>query len=61
MIIKKLIILGCLLIFCVFVQAKVQVIELRVEFIKSHVGIDAKQPRLSWQLNSREKNVLQSA
>ena len=59
--IKKLIILGCLLIFCIFVQAQVQVTELRVEFLKNPLGIDAKEPQLGWRLNSKERNVLQIA
>ncbi len=59
--IKKLIISGCLLMFWVSVQAQVRVNELRVEFLKNPVGIDAKQPRMSWQLKSKGKNVLQLA
>jgi len=59
--IKKLIISGCLLIFWVSVQAHVGVAKLRVEFLKNPAGIDTEHPRLSWQLQSNEKNVLQSA
>jgi alpha-L-rhamnosidase len=59
--ISKLLKAGCLLIFCVSAQAQLQVVELRAEFLNNPVGIDVKQPRLSWQLVSREKNVMQSA
>ncbi len=40
---------------------QIKVSQLTVEFLNEPVGIDAKQPRLSWQLMSREKNVMQSA
>lgn len=59
--IKKLTISGCLLIFWISVQAQVQVTELRVEFLKNPLGIDLKQPGLSWRLECKEKNVLQLA
>lgn len=35
--------------------------ELRCEYIKDPIGIDIKIPRLSWQIQSARKNVLQSA
>jgi alpha-L-rhamnosidase len=57
---KNTLVLGSfLLLLSACTQTKVS--QLTVEFLNDPVGIDAKQPRLSWQLNSREKNVLQTA
>ncbi|MFZ4546354.1 MAG: family 78 glycoside hydrolase catalytic domain [Bacteroidales bacterium] len=57
----KLLILGCLVLFGFSIKAQVKVLETRVEFLKNPVGIDSKQPRLSWQLRGIGKNVLQTA
>lgn len=38
-----------------------KVSQLTVEFLNNPVGIDSRQPRLSWQINSTGTNVLQSA
>ncbi|MES1161334.1 MAG: alpha-L-rhamnosidase, partial [Bacteroidota bacterium] len=43
------------------VRAQLTVQGLRVEFLKDPIGIEAKQPRLSWQLDSKEKGVQQLA
>src|SRR6188768_2382146 len=59
--IKSLIILRCLLFLFEPVEAQVQVSELRVEFLKNPLGIDVKSPQLSWQLKSKERNILQVA
>ena len=37
------------------------VINLRTEYKENPVGIDARKPRLSWQLQSKARNVAQSA
>jgi alpha-L-rhamnosidase len=58
--VKNMLVLGLfLLLLSACTQTKVS--HLTVEFLNNPIGIDAKQPRLSWQLNSCEKNVLQSA
>lgn len=41
--------------------AKTQVQKLVTEYLKNPIGIDIEKPRLSWQINSDEKNILQSA
>ncbi|MGJ7032245.1 family 78 glycoside hydrolase catalytic domain [Niabella hirudinis] len=43
------------------VQAQLTVQELKCEQLKSPVGIDVVQPRLSWQLKSGQYNVKQTA
>ncbi len=45
----------------VIAMAKVQVVNLICEYHENPVGIDVQKPRLSWQLSSEEKNVMQSA
>ena len=40
---------------------RTEVTQLTVEFLNNPVGVDSKQPRLSWQLNSVEMNVKQTA
>mgnify|MGYP000109065297 FL=1 len=42
-------------------NAKTQVTEPRCEYHKNPVGIDVVQPRLSWQIISDEKDVMQTA
>lgn len=58
---KKFFLLLCPVIVCLSVQAQVQVQDLQTESLKDPLGIDARQPRLSWQLSSKEKNILQLA
>ena len=41
--------------------AQVSIKELRTENAINPVGIDAAQPRFSWQLESTKRNVLQTA
>ena len=53
--------LGWFLIFCLPVQAQIQVTNLLTEFLKCPVGIDSKQPRLSWQISDSERKSRQSA
>ena len=57
---RKLIILA----FFFLVQqlnAQINIQHLRCEMLVNPLGIDIKEPRLSWQLNSSERNVQQSA
>lgn len=42
-------------------ELKLRVTKLRCEYKTDPVGIDAAKPRLSWRLESREKNVMQTA
>ena len=44
-----------------FVIKKTQVKQLVTEYKTDPIGIDVQKPRLSWQLNSDEENVLQTA
>lgn len=44
-----------------FAPAKTEVGQLQCEYHKNPLGTDVVQPRLSWQINSDENNVLQSA
>lgn len=51
-----------LLIFCgALLGAAPSVTNLRTEYKTDPIGIDVRQPRLSWQLRSDERGVIQSA
>src|SRR5678809_84869 len=57
---KKLLILS----LCFLVQqlnAQVGIQNLRCEMLVDPLGIDIREPRLSWQLNSGQRNVQQTA
>lgn len=54
-------IIGLLMVLPAAVQAQLVVQGLKCEQLKSPVGIDVLQPRLSWQLKSDRKNVTQTA
>ncbi len=41
--------------------SKIRVVNLRVEYKNNPVGIDTKHPRLSWEILSTERDVIQSA
>src|SRR5258706_15627414 len=43
------------------VNAQITVSDLKCELLNNPSGIDVKEPRLSWQINSNERNVMQSA
>lgn len=43
------------------VSAQVTVTNLRCEMLVNPLGIDEKQPRLSWQLQSNQRNVVQTS
>ena len=51
----------CLALTASFSINKVQVNRLVTEYKTDPIGIDVEKPRLSWQLNSDEENVLQTA
>jgi len=38
-----------------------KVYDLRTEYLKNPLGIDAEKPRLSWKLDSDRTNVMQEA
>jgi len=44
-----------------FLQAQVSVENLRCEMLMNPLGIDIKEPRLCWQINSTQRNVQQTA
>ena len=48
-----------LLQFAAFAQVKIQT--LRTENLSNPLGLDVAQPRLSWQLSSEKRNVMQAA
>jgi len=58
---KRFLLLQYGFFLCFAVQAQIQVTGLRTESLKDPVGIDARWPRLSWQLDSKEKNSTQLA
>src|SRR4051794_18741836 len=49
------------LLACIVVTAQVQVTNLKVENLTNPLGIDQQQPHLSWQLQSSQRNIMQSA
>ena len=44
-----------------FSQAQVTITNLRCEMLQTPLGIDVQQPRLSWQLESKQRNVVQQS
>lgn len=55
--------LFCSALLCVTLNgvAQVKVVNLRCEYLKDPLGIDASQPLLSWELESTGKNIKQTA
>ena len=57
--------LGCYIIFCFFFlcsySQNLVIDNLRCESTANPLGVDAKKPRLSWELKSRQRGVLQTA
>ncbi len=47
--------------FCFAANAQLNVTNLLTENLSNSVGLDTKQPRFSWQLQSDKRNVLQTA
>ena len=58
---KKIIFAGSFLVAALFSKAQVNVTNLRCEMLINPQGIDAVQPRFSWQLESSKKNVVQTS
>ena len=50
-----------LLLFTGAIYAAIDITDLRTELLKSPEGIDVRQPRLSWRIESDEQNVMQTA
>ena len=44
-----------------FSQAQINITNLRCEQLKNPLGIDVQQPRFSWQLESKQRNVVQTS
>ncbi|MBK6936897.1 MAG: family 78 glycoside hydrolase catalytic domain [Chitinophagaceae bacterium] len=59
---RKIFVLLCVLgAYVVQTQAQVAITNLRCEMLKNPLGIDVLQPRLSWQLESKQRNVAQQS
>jgi alpha-L-rhamnosidase len=58
---KKIALLFTLQFVCLFVFAQVRVTNLLCGNLVNPIGIDAAQPRFSWQLTSDKRNVMQTA
>src|SRR5215470_4484140 len=58
---KKIVLAFVLFFICLFTSAQVQVSNLLCENLTNPIGLDVTQPRLSWQLISDKRNVLQTA
>jgi alpha-L-rhamnosidase len=60
---KKRIVNTVLFVFAAinFLEAQVIVKNLRCEMLTNPLGIDATQPRFSWQLESKQRNVVQTS
>jgi len=58
---KTIIILFSFLLCLQLSQAQVTVKNLRCEMLRNPLGIDVRQPRLSWQLESNKRNVVQQS
>src|SRR6185295_17182032 len=58
---RKFIILSFVILLLQQANAQVQISDLRCELLIDPLGIDIKQPRLSWQINSSQRNVQQTA
>ncbi|HEY1022642.1 MAG TPA: alpha-L-rhamnosidase, partial [Flavisolibacter sp.] len=59
---KKTISLFCMLVFCgIAAFTQVKVVNCQTENLSNPVGLDTRQPRFTWQLQSEQRNVLQSA
>ncbi len=50
-----------LLLFTGSIYAVTSITDLRTEQLKNPAGIDVRQPRLSWRIESEERNVIQTA
>ena len=52
---------GVLLLFTFSASARLEVGQLRCEYLETPLGVDVAQPRLSWVLLSHERGVQQTA
>ncbi|MDE6987131.1 MAG: alpha-rhamnosidase, partial [Bacteroides acidifaciens] len=50
-----------LLFFAGSLHAAIGIADLRTEQLKNPLGIDTRQPRLGWRIESNEQNVIQTA
>src|SRR4051812_24658246 len=57
----KCIILSFAILFLQPINAQVETLNLRCELLVDPLGIDIKQPRLSWRINSGQRNLQQTA
>ena len=57
---KRLLIIGGLFFVNAITFAQLQIISLRCEYSENPLGIETTAPHLSWQLQSTQKNVLQT-
>lgn len=58
---KRIFVLLIGLLSVLSMQAQVSVTDLRCEMLVNPLGIDVTQPRLSWQINSNQRNVQQQS
>ena len=58
---KRIVSFFFLLLFTGSIYAAIDITDLRTELLKSPEGIDVRQPRLSWRIESDEQNVIQTA
>ncbi|ANH80257.1 alpha-L-rhamnosidase [Niabella ginsenosidivorans] len=58
---KRLLFLGLFLSVIKIAPAQLQPVNLRCEYLKDPLGIDAEQPRLSWELSGTANNSRQTA
>ncbi len=58
---KTFVLLCVLSAFVAKAQSQVIVSSLRCEMLNNPLGIDVQQPRLSWQLESKQRNVVQQS
>ena len=54
---KRIVSFFFLLLFTGAIYAAIDITDLRTELLKSPEGIDVRQPRLSWRIESDEQNV----
>ena len=57
----RLILLACCFVAATVANAAVSVTATRCEYRENPVAVDARQPRLSWGLESKDRGVSQSA
>ena len=57
----QLLLFSLLLLGAGSLRAAIDVTNLRTEQLKNPLGIDTRQPRLGWRIESDEQNVMQTA